>query len=127
MIGQSPNKTPISPKPTTKSPQLPHNKLTGAQIHPHYNTTPTPPTTTANKKKSSEKLSYENYLDGWKRLGTTGEASTKDSADSVVFKGLLEGEIDFVGDPSLKGFLLKIFEIISLSKNGEHGIIYACC
>jgi len=99
--GQSPNETPTSPKPTAEPPQLPHYKLLGAQIHSHYNTTPTPPNTTANNKNSSEKLSYENYLDGWKRLGTTGETSMKDTADSVVFEGLLEGEIDFVDDPSL--------------------------
>lgn len=125
LTGQSPNETPTSPKPTTKTPQLPHYKLTGAQIHPHYNTTTqTPPTTTANKKNSSEKLSYENYLNGWKRLGTTGEASTKDSANSVVFEGLLEGEIDFVDDPSLKGFLriLKSFFWARMES-----IIYACC
>ena len=87
----------------TKTPtiELPHYKLIGAQIHPQYAN----PTSTVANKKNSEKLSYENYLDGWKRLGTTDEAS-KNSADSAVFEGLFEGEFDFVDNTSLKGLLL---------------------
>ena len=57
-------------------------------------------------RKSSEKLSFENYLQGWKSLGTTNEASNCADSTSIT---IFEGGLDF-SEPSIKG---RIYSLVS--------------